>query len=59
METKPTIPRRPGVEDTGNLPSLTLLSRAQEGDRGALETLIARYRPRLQRWASGRLPRLP
>ena len=37
--------------------SLTLLSRAQAGDRAALESLIARYRPRLQRWASGRLPR--
>jgi RNA polymerase sigma factor (sigma-70 family) len=37
--------------------SLTLLERAREGDRAALETLIARYLPRLQRWASGRLPR--
>jgi RNA polymerase sigma-70 factor (ECF subfamily) len=37
--------------------SLTLLERAQAGDRTALETLIARYRPRLARWASGRLPR--
>ena len=37
--------------------SLTLLERAQAGDRTALETLIARYQPRLERWASGRLPR--
>jgi RNA polymerase sigma factor (sigma-70 family) len=37
--------------------SLTLLERAQAGDRDALESLIARYLPRLQRWASGRLPR--
>jgi RNA polymerase sigma-70 factor (ECF subfamily) len=37
--------------------SLTLLARAQAGDRVALESLIARYLPRLQRWASGRLPR--
>jgi RNA polymerase sigma factor (sigma-70 family) len=37
--------------------SLTLLERAQAGDRAALDTLIARYLPRLQRWASGRLPR--
>ena len=36
--------------------SLTLLKRAQAGDRAALDSLIARYRPRLQRWASGRLP---
>jgi RNA polymerase sigma-70 factor (ECF subfamily) len=37
--------------------SLTLLERARSGDREALESLIARYLPRLQRWASGRLPR--
>ena len=36
--------------------SLTLLARAQAGDRVALDTLIARYLPRLQRWATGRLP---
>jgi RNA polymerase sigma-70 factor (ECF subfamily) len=37
--------------------SLTLLERARAGDRAALELLVARYLPRLQRWASGRLPR--
>ena len=37
--------------------SLTLLERARAGDRAALDSLIARYLPRLQRWASGRLPR--
>jgi RNA polymerase sigma factor (sigma-70 family) len=37
--------------------SLTLLQRAQSGDRAALNCLIARYLPRLQRWATGRLPR--
>jgi RNA polymerase sigma factor (sigma-70 family) len=37
--------------------SLTLLERAQAGDRAALDLLVARYLPRLQRWASGRLPR--
>jgi RNA polymerase sigma factor (sigma-70 family) len=36
--------------------SLTLLERARAGDRAALELLVARYLPRLQRWASGRLP---
>jgi len=36
--------------------SLTLLARAQAGDAVALDTLIARYLPRLQRWARGRLP---
>jgi RNA polymerase sigma-70 factor (ECF subfamily) len=35
---------------------LSLLERAQAGDRDALEALIGRYLPRLQRWASGRLP---
>ena len=33
-----------------------LLRRAKEGDSRALDSLTARYLPRLQRWASGRLP---
>jgi RNA polymerase sigma-70 factor (ECF subfamily) len=33
-----------------------LLSRAKGGDRAALGALMERYRPRLVRWASGRLP---
>lgn len=37
--------------------SFELIERAQNGDRAALEQLLARYRPRLERWASGRLPR--
>ena len=37
--------------------SVTLLERARAGDRAALESLIVRYLPRVQRWASGRLPR--
>jgi RNA polymerase sigma factor (sigma-70 family) len=37
--------------------SLTLLERAQAGDRAALESLVGRYLPRLRRWATGRLPR--
>jgi RNA polymerase sigma factor (sigma-70 family) len=36
--------------------SLDLLKRVQAGDTAALDALIARYRPRLVRWASGRLP---
>lgn len=36
--------------------TLQLLQRARAGDRTALETLIARYLPRLKRWASGRMP---
>ena len=37
--------------------SSSLLELAQNGDEAALETLVARYRPRLVRWANGRLPR--
>jgi RNA polymerase sigma-70 factor, ECF subfamily len=33
-----------------------LLRLAKEGDARALDTLMARYLPRLRRWASGRLP---
>ena len=36
--------------------SMTLLHRAQSGDLAALEDLLDRYRPRLLRWARGRLP---
>ena len=36
--------------------SMTLLTRAQAGDQEALEALLDRYRPRLERWARGRLP---
>jgi RNA polymerase sigma-70 factor (ECF subfamily) len=36
--------------------SMALLVRAQAGDRDALEHLIARYLPRMRRWAHGRLP---
>jgi RNA polymerase sigma factor (sigma-70 family) len=37
--------------------SFELIQRAQSGDHGALDALLERYRPRLRRWASGRLPR--
>jgi RNA polymerase sigma-70 factor (ECF subfamily) len=36
--------------------SVDLLLKAQSGDAEALDWLLARYLPRLQRWASGRLP---
>ena len=55
-------PRKRGASATRAGPgelrsSLTLLERAQAGDRAALDALVTRYLPRLQRWASGRLPR--
>jgi RNA polymerase sigma factor (sigma-70 family) len=37
--------------------SFELIQRAQAGDDLALDRLLERYRPRLQRWATGRLPR--
>jgi RNA polymerase sigma factor (sigma-70 family) len=37
--------------------SFELLERARSGDTEALDRLLARYLPVLQRWASGRLPR--
>lgn len=37
--------------------SFELLQKAQGGDDAARDRLLARYRPRLFRWASGRLPR--
>jgi RNA polymerase sigma-70 factor (ECF subfamily) len=37
--------------------SVHLLARARDGDRVALDELMARHLPRLRRWASGRLPR--
>ena len=36
--------------------SVYLLRQAQAGDDDSLNRLLARYIPRLQRWASGRLP---
>jgi RNA polymerase sigma-70 factor (ECF subfamily) len=36
--------------------SLDLLRRVQAGDASALDALMVLYRPRLVRWASGRLP---
>ena len=35
----------------------SLLDRARTGDERALEEVLARYLPRLMRWATGRLPR--
>jgi len=37
--------------------TLRLVERVNHGDQKALATLMERFLPRLQRWASGRLPR--
>ena len=37
--------------------SFELIERAQAGDSSAFNRLLERYRPRLHRWATGRLPR--
>jgi RNA polymerase sigma factor (sigma-70 family) len=36
--------------------TVELLQRAKDGDAAALERIMERYLPRLQRWARGRLP---
>ena len=57
MKEGPKKTRREAAGDPIPLDSsLTLLERARAGDRAALDSLVARYLPRLQRWASGRLP---
>lgn len=43
-------------QPTEALSSFVLLQRARAGDSAAEEQLFARYLPRLQRWAHGRLP---
>jgi RNA polymerase sigma factor (sigma-70 family) len=37
-------------------PTVELVMKAQQGDRGALEALLQRCLPKLRRWAHGRLP---
>ena len=49
--------RKAAPAGAGNaLTSVELLTRARAGDEEALNDLCARYLPRLQRWAHGRLP---
>ena len=48
-------PREP-APDGSLVVTQELLRLAKAGDADALETLMARYLPRLVRWASGRLP---
>jgi RNA polymerase sigma factor (sigma-70 family) len=50
------MPEKPLMPDVRADTSVELLVRAQSGDGEALNGLLARYLPRLRRWASGRLP---
>ncbi len=51
------IPPGGGAERTADtFLTSELVQRAQAGDAAALERILERYLPRLQRWASGRLP---
>jgi RNA polymerase sigma-70 factor, ECF subfamily len=47
---------RDGGPPSGPESSFDLVQRARAGDQAAVETLFARYWPRIQRWARGRLP---
>lgn len=49
--------RRPKASATASaMASMELLVRARSGDANALNDLCARYLPRMQKWAHGRLP---
>src|SRR5712671_6028856 len=53
----PTVGKPHGdAPRSGSETSLDMLRRAQSGDAEALNQLLARYLPRLKRWATGRLP---
>jgi RNA polymerase sigma-70 factor (ECF subfamily) len=52
----PPRPRPPLATLLSDEPTLELLVRAQDGDRGAVEALLERCIPSLKRWAHGRLP---
>jgi RNA polymerase sigma-70 factor (ECF subfamily) len=43
--------------DAALVTTVDLIHRVREGDRGALDRLVARFLGPLRRWASGRLPR--
>jgi len=56
MMSTPVSVAGPPQEMASTEPSIVLVERARAGDRAALDALCARYLPRLQRWAHGRLP---
>jgi len=54
-DSAPSAPR-PGMPSADLLITSDLLRRAKSGDSTALNSLMSRYRPKLIRWATGRLP---
>jgi len=62
MDGSSSRPRQPESRDVSQRPdqsgesTRTLIDRAQAGEDWALEVLCTRYLPRLQRFATGRLP---
>ncbi len=53
---RPAPPARAAKNPPEAESSVELLARARAGDNQALDNLFARYLPRLERWAHGRLP---
>jgi RNA polymerase sigma-70 factor, ECF subfamily len=56
VSSGPPAPKSAPADAAKALTSVELLARARTGDEDALNDLCARYLPRLQRWAHGRLP---
>jgi RNA polymerase sigma-70 factor (ECF subfamily) len=56
MSRNPALTGGPEAVSADPESSFALVVRARAGDRQALDALCARYLPRLQRWAHGRLP---
>ena len=54
-DSAPSAPL-PGMPSADLLITSDLLRRAKSGDSTALNSLMSRYRPKLIRWATGRLP---
>jgi len=52
----PPAPPDASTPSTSNDETLNLVDRVRAGDQEALAVLMARFLPRLRRWASGRLP---
>ena len=56
VSSRAATAKAPPVGAANALTSVELLARARAGDENALNDLCARYLPRLQKWAHGRLP---